>query len=250
MQTIGLIAAMTLERDALLRNVNGLKRVKLGSFDAKIFKLFGQTCWLVTSGMGVRRASEAARMLVESSAPRCLISFGIAGAVESDVQIGDVVTAEAVCRLDQGVAGPLLRLAAWPAAARCAASQALLARGARLWTGTAVTTGGGKGMEGRLEKMMHPILEMETAGIAQVAAEKCIPLYSIRAISDGPDAPIPFDLGELVDEDANLQAVRLWRTILRHPGIVFKAGRLIQNSRIAANNAAAALMAAIRAATL
>ena len=55
---------------------------------------------------------------------------------------------------------------------------------------------------------MHPILEMETAGIAQVAAENGIPLLSIRAISDGPRAPIPFNLGEMMDEDANLRAGR------------------------------------------
>ena len=217
----------------------------MGSFSGKCFELSGQTCLLVTSGMGVRRASEAARILVEMNAPRILISFGIAGAVEADLQIGDVITADAVCRLDQGVPGPLLPLSSWPETAREAAAEALSSRGARLLAGTAVTTGGAQVMEYQLEKMIHPILEMETAGIAQVAAEKGIPLLSIRAISDGPRAPIPFDLGEMMDEDANLQVGKILKAILRHPGIVFQFGRLIRNTRIAADNAAIALMAAL-----
>ncbi len=106
----------------------------------------------------------------------------------------------------------------WPDAARQAATQALARRGRRLWTGTAVTTGGSQVMEHMLGGMEHPVLEMETAGIAQLAAEKGIPLFSLRAISDGPRAPIPLDLGEVMDEDANLQARKLVKEIFNIHG--------------------------------
>ncbi len=245
METIGLIAAMTQESDALLRCIEGWKRIALGSFGCKSFILSGRTCLLATSGMGVRRASEAARNLVEKSTPRLLISFGIAGAVETDLEIGDVVAPESVCRLDQGVPGPLLPLAPWPVAAWDAVAQVLGRRGARLLAGTAVTTGGSQVTKNQLREMSHPILEMETAGIAQVAAENGIPLLSLRAISDGPRAPIPFDLGEIMDEDANLQAARMLMTMLRRPGIVLHFRRLMRNTRIAADNAAVALAAAL-----
>jgi adenosylhomocysteine nucleosidase len=175
-----------------------------------------------------------------------LISFGIAGAVEADLEIGDVVLAEAVCSLDQGVPGSLMPLEPWPDAARKAAAEVLVTRGRQLFTGTAVTTGGSQVMKSQLGEMRHPILEMETAGIAQVAAEKGIPLLSLRAISDGPRAPIPFDLGEIMDEDANLQAGRLLKTIVRNPRIILQSMRMTQNIRIATNNAAAALVAALR----
>jgi nucleoside phosphorylase len=245
MAIIGLIAAMPQESDALLRQVHGWKRIVLGSFSGIYFELSGHSCLLVTSGMGVRRAREAAQTLVESNAPRMLISFGIAGAVEADLRIGDVITAEAVCRLDQGTPGPLLPLAAWPQAPRDAAVRALSMRGARLLSGTAVTTGGTQIKEYWLKQMLHPILEMETAGIEQVAAGNGIPLFSIRAISDSPLAPIPFDLGEMLDKDANLQVGRLLKAIIRHPRLIFQFSRLIKNTRIAADNAAIALMAAL-----
>jgi adenosylhomocysteine nucleosidase len=245
METIGLMAAMTQESDALLRCVKGWKRIAMGPFNGKSFELCGQTCLLVTSGMGVRRASEAARYLVEMNAPRMLISFGIAGAVGADLQIGDAITANAVCRLEQRVPGPLLPLASWSEAAREAAVQVLSKRGARLWSGTAVTTNGTQIDEERLEKLEHPILEMETAGIAQVAASNQIPLLSLRAISDGPCDPIPFDLGEMMDEDANLQAGRLLKALVRRPRIILQSRRLMRNTRIASDNAAIALIAAL-----
>jgi adenosylhomocysteine nucleosidase len=246
METIGLIAAMTQESEALLRCVKPWKRVAVGPLRGNSFVLTRQNCVLVTSGMGVRRASEAARNLVELNSPQMLISFGIAGAVEADLEIGDVVLAEAVCSLDQGVPGSLMPLEPWPDAARKAAAEVLVTRGRQLFTGTAVTTGGSQVMQSQLGEMRHPILEMETAGIAQVAAEKGIPLLSLRAISDGPRAPIPFDLGEIMDEDANLQAGRLLGAIARNPRIIFQSRQMMRNTKIAANNAAAALVAALR----
>jgi adenosylhomocysteine nucleosidase len=245
MRPIGLLAAMPQESDALLRCVHAAKRIAVGAFSGKSFELSGQTCLLVTSGMGVRRAGEAARALVEHSVPRLLISFGIAGAVEADLHIGDVIMAAAVCRLEQGLPGALAPLAAWPAAAHEAAAGALSGRGARLFSGTAITTAGSQVTQTQLGQMPHPILEMETAAIAQVAAENGRACLSIRAISDGPAAPIPFDLGQMMDADANLQAGKLFQAILRRPAILFQSGRMLRNSRIAADNAAIALTAAL-----
>jgi nucleoside phosphorylase len=249
MNPIGLIAAMPEESAALLRLVKGAKPAAVGALPAKTFDLYGQPCLLVTSGMGARRAAEAARLLAQRSppqaAPRLLISFGIAGAVEADLRIGDVVTAGAVCQLEHNAPGPLHALAAWPEPAREAAAQALARHGARLLAGTAVTTGGSQVREGQLAGLVHPILEMETAGITRVAAEHGLPCYALRAISDGPIAPIPFDLGEMMDADANLRTGRLLREMLRHPRIVLQLRRMLQNSRLAAGNAALALAAAL-----
>ena len=96
-----------------------------------------------------------------------------------------------------------------------------------------------------LEKIMHPVLEMETAGIARVAKDEGIPLLSIRSISDGPRAPIPLNLDEMMDEDANLKVGKLIKAVFRHPAILLKARQMLRNSAIAADNAAIALVAAL-----
>ena len=245
METIGLIAAMAQERDALLRRVRGWRKTALGPFRGHSFELLGRTCVLVTSGMGMRRAGEATRCLVEMAAPQALVSFGIAGAVEADLEIGDVVAAESVSLLDQGVLGPLSPLATWSDAAQEAIVQALAKRDARLYAGTAVTTRGSQFEAYQPGEISHPILEMETTGIAQVAVEKGIPLFSLRAISDGPRAPLPFDLGEMMDDDANLRVGKMLKFLLRHPGLVLQTPQLIRNTGIAADNAAIALVAAL-----
>jgi nucleoside phosphorylase len=245
MENIGLIAAMQEESDALLRRVNKPERIKVGPYRGFRFELAGRTCILVTSGMGVRRAAEATRLLIAEHHPQLLISFGIAGAVEPDLEIGDVVAAESFCQLEAGVPGPRQPLAALPEAAREAVVRALAACNTHFFIGTAVTTSGTQLHHNDPNSLTHPILEMETAGIAQAAAGSNIPLLVLRAISDGPRAPIPFDLGEVMDADANMKIGVLLQAVIRNPKIILQSGQLMQNSRLAEENAAAAVIAAL-----
>jgi hypothetical protein len=96
-----------------------------------------------------------------------------------------------------------------------------------------------------LEEMLHPILEMETAGIAQVSAEMGIPLVSVRSISDGPQAPIPFDLEGVLDEEANFRIGEMLRMVFRNPQIIFQSREMMQNSKRAADHAARAVIAVL-----
>jgi nucleoside phosphorylase len=126
-----------------------------------------------------------------------------------------------------------------------AAAEALRLEKAQLFTGTAITTHGSQVVLKEGEEVPHPVLEMETAGIAQVAEEQGVPLLSIRSISDSPQAPIPIDLEAAMDEDDNLLNSKLFMMVLRDPKIIFQSGRMMNNSRIAADNAALALVAVL-----
>ena len=245
METIGLIAAMPQESEALLRCIKEWKRIVLGPFRGVRFQLMDRNCLLVTSGMGLKRAMDATRTLLAVASPYLLVSFGIAGAVNDDLHIGDVVVAGTTCLLDRGLPGQFQSLASLSEAAWNAAAQVLQPDGARLVPGTAITTRGSQVVLQQLEEMPHPVLEMETAGIAQVAAEMGIPLVSIRSVSDGPQSPIPFDLEAILDEKYNLRIGKLLTMVLRHPQIIFQSRQMMQNSRKAADNAARALVAAL-----
>ena len=245
METIGLIAAMPQESEALLRCIKEWKRIVLGPFRGVRFQLMDRNCLLVTSGMGLKRAMDATRTLLAVASPYLLVSFGIAGAVNDDLHIGDVVVAGNTCLLDRGLPGQLQSLASLSEAAWNAAAQVLQPDGARLVPGTAITTRGSQVVLQQLEEMPHPVLEMETAGIAQVAAEMGIPLVSIRSVSDGPQSPIPFDLEAILDEKYNLRIGKLLTMVLRHPQIIFQSRQMMQNSRKAADHAARALVAAL-----
>ena len=245
-EIIGLLAAMKQESAAFLNHVKVRKRVSVGRFQGYLFDISQRNFVLVTSGMGIRRAAEAARTLVDIYSPVLLILFGIAGAVESELEIGDVVLAESTCPMEKRTVGSTLQLAAWSNASRLAIAQALSASGNHSYTGTAVTTSGSQVNKAQLGELIHPILEMETSGIAQVAIEQGIPLLSLRAISDGPRAPIPFDLGDVMDGEANLQTSRLLVAIIRKPSILYLSLQMLQNSRIAYKKAALALYAVLQ----
>jgi adenosylhomocysteine nucleosidase len=246
MESIGLIAAMNQESDALLRLIKGWKRISLGQFKGARFQSGERNCVLITTGWGRKRAGEATSVLITESKPEVLISFGIAGAVNSDLQIGDVVISSKSCILENDMPGQVRQLESLSDGAWNAANDELSPYKNQLCIGTAVTTHGSQVVLQKDDEFPNPILEMETAGIAQVAANEGIPLVSIRSISDNPQAPIPIDIAAAMDEDDNLLVSKLVSMVFRDPKIVFQWGRMMNNSRIAADNAAMVLFAILR----
>jgi adenosylhomocysteine nucleosidase len=245
METIVVIAAMPQERSALLRLIKDSQRTSLGTFRCDRFQIPGRDCLLVTSGMGLKRATQATQVLVEATNPSLLISVGVAGASNPDLEIGTVVVSGNTCLLDKGKPVQFQPLAILSDPAQQAAEQALQARQTRLVFGTAVTTHGSQYLPKQPTEMKNPVLEMETTGIARVAAEHGIPLLSIRAISDGPRAPIPFNLEAMMDEEDTLRIGEIIKTILGYPRMIPQLFRMALNTKIAAQNAAIALIAAL-----
>jgi nucleoside phosphorylase len=186
---------------------------------------------------------QATRLLLAAAELQWLVSFGIAGGAREDLQIGDVVIAGNTCALEKGITSPFLSLAGLSGAAHQAASAALQPRGAKLVTGTAVTTRGSQWIQPGQAELPNPVLEMETWGIAQVAAQGGLPLLSLRAISDGPLASIPIDLEQIYDDEYNLRVGRLVKVAIRQPGLLLQTRSMMRNIRIAADNAAIALQA-------
>ena len=246
MESIGFIAAMSQEIRPFLRRVGKWERVALGAFPSYRFRLFDRECVLVQCGIGLKRATEATHALTAATKPQLLVSFGVAGAVQNDLRVGDVVFVQAACLLDNGLPGQVQPLALWCAAAQQATTQALQPRGARCVTGTAITTPGSQSVHLQPKQLAQPVLEMETMGVARVAAEQAIPLLALRAVSDIVDDAVAFDLGEFFDADSNLRPGKIARAILRRPHILPQFLRLARNTDRAAENAAIALVAALR----
>jgi adenosylhomocysteine nucleosidase len=248
MVPIGLIAAMPEECRPLLRRVAGWQACRVGRFSGYRFRLRERDCLLVRSGIGLQRAGEAARALLAEARLSLLVSFGVAGAVRDGLQIGDVVAIGSASLLDgRGRPGPFVDLARWsgPAQAAAAETLALAGGGARLVWGTALTTPGAQAVQAEALAMENPLLEMETTAIAQAAAEYNVPLMGLRGVSDNPAQPLPIDPGAVLDEDYHLRAGRLIGILARRPGIVLQLGQLRRNTTLAAENAAAAVMAAL-----
>ena len=210
------------------------------------FRLAGSDCVLVECGIGMRKAEEATREVLERHRPDILVSFGVAGAVTPDLAVGDVVMVQAVCRLDKGAVVDRRPAANWSAPAAMRAEGALAARGARLLRGTAVTTSG-EGAVAGADGIASTVVEMETAGVLRAAMERGVPLLSIRSISDSPDEPLPFSIADTMDKEGRLRPGRVVMMVLRRPRLIIRLARLQRNMDLAMSNLAAAVVAAVEA---
>ena len=245
METIGIIAAMSQECRALLKCAGKTERTMLGPFSCYRFQLSGRNCLLIKSGIGIKRAMDASSTLVAAAHPQLLVSFGVAGAARDDLKIGDVVAASQTFLLDKGKESLFQQLDPLSDSAWNAVVHVLERRGASLVSGTAVTTRMSNAARLLPEEMAHPFFDMETAGIAQIAAEHGTALMALRAVSDGPLEPLSFDLEAMTDEDFNLSILKAFKMVLLRPQLALGSIRIIRNVGKAAENAAAALSAVL-----
>lgn len=234
---------MPLESKALLQEIRNWRRVKIGNYQGTHFRIVNRDCFLITSGVGRRRAMNAASSLLDATSPQVLISFGIAGAIKKDLSIGDVVIPQQTCLLENENLGELKPLAGLSRKGWIAAEEILRQAGASLSLGTAITTRTTQLDLDKFKQFNNPILEMETSGIAQVAEESAIPLLSLRSIIDGPLQPLPFNLENIYNDKDDLRLLILFYMILKQPQVLSKVSYVIRNSRIAANHAARAMLA-------
>lgn len=100
---IGIIGAMQVEVDTLISNLQDphrLDRARTSFFEGH---LCGKPVVVVRSGVGKVNASSCAQMLIDYFGVSSIINTGIAGALASDLAIGDVVVASDCVEHDMDV---------------------------------------------------------------------------------------------------------------------------------------------------
>ena len=198
--TIGFIGALALECASLRRQSPRAER------------------WLVVqSGPGAARAAAAACRAIDGGAA-LLVSWGLAGGLAASVAPGTVVAPRRV--LAEGKA-PLAVDAAW---------HSLLAECAR---GLATDSGDllsvaqpleSPAMKRAAAKAANAVaVDMESAGIAAVAARARVPFVALRVVVDGLDDALPPGAESWIDEQGRTRAsavlraavdARQWRVLL------------------------------------
>lgn len=133
-------------------------------------------------GIGVKTAEVAARALVERYRPEVLISAGLAGALADDLRLGAIIVPSEVIDASNG------------ARYRCDTGTQS-AGGAVLVTVADVASEAAKSAVAA--KFHGSLVDMEAAGVAQVAREKGITFRCVKAISDERGFSLP-PLGRFV----------------------------------------------------
>jgi len=91
MNRIGIIGAMDVEVDQLKKDMTGLTVVKKGGREFYLGQLCGQEAAVVRCGIGKINAASCAQILIDCMDVSCLINTGIAGSLDAQIDIGDLV---------------------------------------------------------------------------------------------------------------------------------------------------------------
>jgi len=232
---IAIITAMPEESGAVLKGARQQKKTLLGGRKRYHTLIDGHDIVLMEAGMGMLNAGWAATALAAEK-PDLMISAGFGGAVLPGLRVGDAVVAEQL--LHWG--GVEFEEVAVGYFGRNAAADALsLPRGAFISCDVILDK---KSLAQKLPaNAANPVVEMESAAIARVAAAYDIPFLGVRTISDPWNEELDFSLDEFCDDSMRIRPAKVLATILKRPRIIPQLIRLARNSRVAAAGLANAM---------
>jgi adenosylhomocysteine nucleosidase len=181
------------------------------------------------SGIGHSRARAIAEQITASS-PRMVIAAGFCGALQTGLAVGDVFQAAEVVDLSGRV---------WTC------SPISGEKTGRLLTSNKLITTRGDKIELGLRHGAS-VVDMESAAIADVCAERGIPFASIRAVSDSVEDELSLELVLLLS-GGTVSVWRACRALLRKPTLLGEFRRLARDTRLAARNLAEVLTKLVQA---
>jgi adenosylhomocysteine nucleosidase len=199
----------------------------------------------VATGLGIRRAADAARRAMQSlSPPDLVIATGLAGALSDELRPGDLVLADRLIldgedteSAQRTIAIPPADLARFRAALetdRLAFSTGSILTAARILKDGAAKRGAGA-RTGALA------VDMESAAIAAEAHRLGLRFACVRAVLDTVDEEIVG--AELAGPDGEVRPLAAASFVLRNPAALVGLARLMRSL----NRATAALAAALEA---
>lgn len=181
----------------------------------------GRRWLLVAHGAGTTLAAEAARVVLDRSPARGLISTGLCGALDPELLPADIVAATEVAETGPGAR----RFSTAPVRCAVVAKEGVVACSPRV-----ATTADEKA---RLRATGAIAVEMEAAGVAEAAARARLPFYCIKGVSDTSEESLPLDFNRYRDADGRFAAGRIAAAALLRPARLPALIQLLRASRVA-----------------
>ena len=97
---IGIIGAMKIEVEKLCSMAENIKKEKVGGIEFNVGDLCGHQVIIAVCGVGKVFAAMCAQAMILNYAPDAIINTGVAGALASELRVGDVAVAENVVQHD------------------------------------------------------------------------------------------------------------------------------------------------------
>ncbi len=227
---IAIFGAVKEEIAGIKQAMNISDHVRLGKTSAWPGKWGKQSIVLVRSGVGRQRAEDATHQVIDRFKPGVLISIGYAGAVQPELNVGDMVIADTIIEeKDEGEYSPD---SDWFNRAKdISCSEGFIAVvGGLLTVDNVIHDSLSKKELG--ENYSVQAVEMETSAIAKVAEEKEVPLLSLRVISDRLDQEL-LDSSSFLGSDGEISTLKAGWYVLTHPSSIKSALSLRTQTQIA-----------------
>lgn len=178
---------------------------------------------ILITGIGRANAEKSVREFLSKNSPQLVLTCGFAGGLNPDLKIGGVIFE--IHDPHSAIENKLPAAGAKAATFHCADRIATTAAEKKL-----------------LRKQTGAdAVEMESAAIHAVCAEKKIPCATVRVISDSAHEDLPLDFNTLAKPDKNLDFGKLFFAIARSPGKIPQLMALQKKTKFAAQQLAAVL---------
>jgi adenosylhomocysteine nucleosidase len=227
---IAIFGAVKEEIAGIKQAMNISDHIRLGKTSAWPGKWGKQSIVLVRSGVGQQRAEDATLQVIDRFKPSTLVSIGYAGAVQPELNVGDLVIADTIIK--EKKKGEYFPDSDWLNRAKDVACpegfKAVV--GGLLTVDNVIHDSLSKKELG--ENYSVQAVEMETSAIAKVAEEKNVPILSLRVISDRLDQEL-LDSSSFLGSDGEISTIKAGWYVLTHPGSIKSALSLRSQTQIA-----------------
>jgi adenosylhomocysteine nucleosidase len=228
---IGFVVPMRVEMRPLVKTLS-LRRSRLGDLRAYSGMLGAQNVLAVATGIGTQAATDATEQLLRLTGVDHVVVVGVAGGVEPDIRIGDVVVPEVVVMASTGTEY------------RPAPLGEVTLRGRLLTTAVLAT---GPEVLARLREQQVTAVDMETASVAAVCQREGVPWTAFRAISDRlVDNIVDDSFTGLANADGTPRVGPMLRYVIKRPARIRGMVKLSRDISVATAAAARAAIAACR----
>lgn len=200
MKKVGIIFAMEEELSSLKKYIKIEKEYNI--FNLKFYegKINGVHCILVKSGIGKVNAARTTQILIDNMKVDYIFNIGVAGAVNEDLNVGDIVIAEKLVQHDFDITAfnhekgyiPDIGVYVYSDKYLCKLAKSISPKDNSKLLGGVIASGDifcsdymmGKKISNNFSALC---VEMEGAAIAQVCYLCNIPFLILRSISDTPN---------------------------------------------------------------
>lgn len=230
---LAVFSAFPHELRHIFKKVGIVQNERIYPFEIAIVRHASHEIILVQTGVGAHNTEAAFTSVFKEFTPDFILSAGFGGALYDDATIGELICASKIL-LIKDHAVDSLELPNSKEIINRLSGKITLHEGCILTIDRWMK-------KSELKKILphglvFPVCDMETFFLAKLSAQKALPFFAARSITDLSDEDIPYEFLGVSDESGTYRLSRALRLLFRKPWLIPHSIKLGINSSIASKN--------------